>query len=89
VTVTRSVLNIWTEPQTLWLVLIIRRPDGLVHTIQENVVTVAPGETVSLKFTFAPTLTGKWEIEVMALDYETRAPLDSPEFAYVNAYTIV
>jgi len=52
------------------------------------VVTVAPYETVSLKFTFAPTLTGTWEIEVQALDYETRAPLDWPEYAYVNAYTV-
>jgi len=68
--------------------MVIRDPTGAAFTIQENVVTVKPDEVIALTFSWSPWKAGTWEIEVMALDYETRAPLAPSAFAYVHAYTV-
>jgi len=80
---TRSATNIWTETQTILLRMMIR-VDGVARFIQENVLTLEPGQTTSLDFWFRADMTGLWEIEVMALDPETLAPLAPSAFAYVT-----
>jgi len=62
------------------------RVDGVAYTTQENEITIEPDQTISLDFYFKPHIAGTWEIEVMALDYETRAPLAPSAFAYVHVY---